>query len=125
MAQSNNIVDNTNFEGKVTNPRTITALSSTSTVNIDFTAPKLHTLTITQNTIFNVTGTYKQGDYVELIVTGNFTVSFIQSTFTFRGVFISSGVLTNYVGTASNSIVIRCTDSTNKIFEVISNPLYT
>ncbi len=120
-----NIPENLNIEGKLTNVRAIEALTSTSTVNINFSAPKLHTLTITQDTIFNVTGTYKQGDYVEIITTGNFTVSFIQSTFTFRGVFISSGVLTNYAGTASNSIVIRCTDSTNKIFEVISNPLFT
>ena len=121
----NNFPAPTNFEKKITNPRTVTALTSTATVNIDFTNPLMNTLTLTQHTTFNVTGSYVQGDSVDIFVTGNFDVFFIQSTFIFRGVFLSSGFLQNYNGSKLNEITIECINASTKEFTIICNPLST
>ena len=76
MANDNRINDKTYQVGKFVDVREITALTSTATVNLDFTEPKEWTLTATQATVFNITGTYETGDTVWVHVTGAFGSGF-------------------------------------------------
>ena len=121
-----NFTGNNNFEGKITNPRAVTALTAAATVNLNFSDPKSWSLTLNQITTINITGTYVNDDIVFIRTTGDFVLKFVQATFTFEGTFLrqSDGVVTNYVGSKTNNVAVRCIDATNKIFEVVCNPNY-
>ena len=118
MANDNRINDKTYQVGKFVDVREVTTLTSTATVNLDFTEPKEWTLTATQATVFNITGTYETGDTVWVHVTGDYTMSFIQSTFTFYGN-LTAGLVNGYNGLKYNYIGVKCIDATNKKFRVV------
>ena len=89
----------------------LSALGSNTTFALDFSAATTFTATASGNATFTFSNA-KQGQVIDLILTGNYTITFSQTNATFNKV-----GSTDYDGTANNLIQIVCTnDSANPVY---------
>lgn len=89
----------------------LSALGTGSTFSLDFSAATTFTATANANATFTFSNA-KQGQVIDLILTGNYTITFSQTNATFNKV-----GSTDYDGTANNLVQIICTDDS-------ANPVY-
>ena len=89
----------------------LSALGTGSTFALDFSAATTFTATANANATFTFSNA-KQGQVIDLILTGNYTITFSQTNGTFNKV-----GSTDYDGTANNLVQIVCTDDS-------ANPVY-
>jgi hypothetical protein len=109
------------FNDRLIERRDVSALTPAATVTATFgtnaaSQIKNYTLILDQNTVLNVGGEIYNNQAIVIKITGNFTLSIIQATYTFQGSNMTSGVFTGYDGSKVNYLVIYCFDATNKIF---------
>jgi len=89
----------------------LSALGTGSTFALDFSAATTFTATANANATFTFSNA-KQGQVIDLILTGNYTITFSQTNGTFNKV-----GSTDYDGSTNNLIQIVCTnDSANPIY---------
>jgi len=89
----------------------LSALGTGSTFALDFSAATTFTATANANATFTFSNA-KQGQVIDLILTGNYTITFSQTNGTFNKV-----GSTDYDGTANNLVQIVCTnDSANPVY---------
>jgi len=106
------VADNNITHDKLENRYTVlSALGTGSTFALDFSAATTFTATANANATFTFSNA-KQGQVIDLILTGNHTITFSQTNATFNKV-----GSTDYDGTANNLIQIICTDDS-------ANPIY-
>lgn len=106
------VADNNITHDKLENRYTaLSALGTGSTFALDFSAATTFTATANANATFTFSNA-KQGQVIDLILTGNYTITFSQTNGTFNKV-----GSTDYDGTANNLVQIVCTnDSANPIY---------
>lgn len=106
------IADNSITHDKLENRYTVlSALGTGSSFALDFSAATTFTATANGNATFTFSNA-KQGQTVDLILSGNHTITFAQSNATFNKL----GSV-DYDGSTNNLIQITCTNDT-------SNPIY-
>ena len=106
------VADNNITHDKLENRYTaLSALGTGSTFALDFSAATTFTATANANATFTFSNA-KQGQVIDLILTGNYTITFSQTNGTFNKV-----GSTDYDGTANNLVQIVCTDDS-------ANPVY-
>ena len=106
------IADNSITHDKLENRYTVlSALGTGGSFALDFSAATTFTATANGNATFTFSNA-KQGQVIDLILTGNHTVTFSQTNATFNKV-----GSTDYDGSSNNLIQIVCTnDSANPIY---------
>jgi hypothetical protein len=106
------IADNNITHDKLENRYTVlSALGSGTSFALDFSAATTFTATASGNATFTFSNA-KQGQVIDLILTGNYTITFSQTNGTFNKV-----GSTDYDGSANNLVQIVCTDDS-------ANPVY-
>ena len=106
------IADNNITHDKLENRYTVlSALGSNTSFALDFSAATTFTATASGNATFTFSNA-KQGQVIDLILTGNHTITFSQTNATFNKV-----GSTDYDGSSNNLIQIVCTDDS-------ANPVY-
>jgi hypothetical protein len=106
------VADNGITHDKLENRYTaLSALGTGSSFALDFSAATTFTATANANAAFTFSNA-KQGQVIDLILTGNYTITFSQTNATFNKV-----GATDYDGSANNLIQIVCTnDSANPVY---------
>ena len=93
---------------KTTSAAKIVPIANAAIINIDFSNNDINTIEIEQDTIINVIGSFYNSDIKTIIVSGDYTITFVQSGFIFKGKIDATGLLSAYNGTFENIIQVDC-----------------